>query len=105
MELTEKAAIKIKEFAKDEGLSNSIRVKTTGAGCGGLMFDMEFNDHILDGDEVFILRDVQVIVDQMSFVYMENISIDYLEGLVSSGFKFTSPDIKRSCGCESSFSF
>jgi len=98
--LTEKAVEKLKEIAKDEAIGHtSVRVKIKGGGCAGFMHDMYFDDQKSDVDEVVEKDGVTVLVDPMSYQYLENVSIDYEDRLISSGFKFNSPDIKSSCGC------
>ena len=47
---------------------------------------------------------LKVLVDQMSEMYLDGISIDYIETLEGSGFKFNNPNVKSTCGCGSSFS-
>ena len=47
---------------------------------------------------------VDVIVDDMSLMYLVGTEIDYVEGLQGAGFKFNNPNVKSTCGCGSSFS-
>ena len=49
-------------------------------------------------------RGVEVIVDEMSLMYLVGTEIDYVEGLMGAGFKFHNPNVKATCGCGSSFS-
>ena len=46
---------------------------------------------------------LKVLVDQMSEMYLDGISIDYIETLEGAGFKFNNPNVKSTCGCGSSF--
>jgi len=102
--LTTKAASKIKEFAESEGLTLSIRVSIKGGGCNGYVFEMEFAEPN-DEDEVIEISDIKIVCDQLSFQYMDGISIDYLESPFGGGFKFGSGEIKSTCACGSSYSF
>jgi iron-sulfur cluster assembly accessory protein len=43
-------------------------------------------------------------VDQASMLYLDGASVDYVETLEGSGFKFNNPNVKNTCGCGSSFS-
>lgn len=106
LELTEKAVEKIKEFAKDGGLTPLIRTGVKGGGCAGYSHDMFFEqeDKISDTDYVFTFGEVKVVVDMMSMTYIEGTTIDYIDGLRGSGFKFLNPAAKSTCGCGSSFS-
>ena len=62
-------------------------------------------DRVLrDGDRVFERESAKVIVDRKSFIYLRGTELDFSETLMDSGFKLTNPNVKRSCGCGSSFS-
>ena len=45
-----------------------------------------------------------VLVDPMSYQYLEGITIDYLEDLQGARFIVSNPNAKTTCGCGSSFS-
>jgi iron-sulfur cluster insertion protein len=103
--LTEVAAEKVKEIRGDENIEDhyALRVKIIGGGCSGFSYDLYFDEQA-EGDYVFDSRDVKLLVDQMSFMYLMGTSIDYVEGLQGAGFKFDNPNTTGSCGCGSSFS-
>jgi iron-sulfur cluster assembly protein len=46
---------------------------------------------------------VKIFIDPVSAPYLENTELDYVDALTGSGFKFTNPNAKKSCGCGSSF--
>lgn len=103
--ITEKAAKKIEEISNEEGIGHySVRVKVIGGGCAGFTYDMFFDDTVGEMDEVFELDGVKVITDPLSFQYLDEVVIDYLDGPISAGFKFNNPNTTGSCGCGSSFS-
>lgn len=103
--LTDKAKEMIKEISDAEGIGHySVRVKVLGGGCAGMTHDMIFEDKISKMDNVFSFDDVKVIIDMMSFEYLEGTEIDYLDGSMGAGFKFINPNVNKSCGCGSSFS-
>jgi iron-sulfur cluster insertion protein len=98
--LTEKAVEKLKEIAESEAIGHtSIRVKIKGGGCAGFMHDMNFDDIKSETDEVVEQDGVVVLVDPLSYQYLENVTIDWEDHLISAGFRFKSPDITSSCGC------
>jgi len=104
--ITEKAAIKIKEMADEEGIGYYIvRAKIIGFGCSGMGNDMYFDDQISDTDEVFELDGVKVVVDFMSMQYLDGSVIDYQDKEFGGGFKFNNPNVTGSCGCGSSQSY
>jgi iron-sulfur cluster assembly accessory protein len=103
--VTETAAAKIREIRDSESIeaSYALRVKVMGGGCSGFQYDLYF-DEAAEGDMAFESNGVQLIADQMSFMYLMGTQIDYVEGLQGAGFKFINPNTTGSCGCGSSFS-
>lgn len=103
--LTEKAAEKVREIAKAEGLEGQgLRVQVKGGGCSGFQYDLYFDEKPGDMDEVIETHGVNIFVDPLSVQYLEGVQIDYVEGLHGAGFKFENPNVKGTCGCGSSFS-
>lgn len=103
--ITDKAVQKIKEIADNEGIKEySIRVKIIANGCSGFSNDIFFESIFSDQDEIISQDGVQILIDQITFQYLDGSSIDYLEGLYNSGFKVNNPSITGSCGCGKSFS-
>lgn len=103
--LTEKAANKIKEIAESEGLKPMIRLKCIGSGCAGFSHDIFFEENISELDEVSELDSVKLIVDPMSFQYLDESTVDYLETEMGGGFKVMSPKQTGQCGCGKSVSY
>ncbi len=104
--ITENAASKVLEIAAAEDFGGRpLRVKVIGGGCAGFSYDLYFSeDDPLPMDEVFEDKGVTIMVDPLSFQYLDGVEIDYLDGPFASGFKFINPNISSSCGCGSSFS-
>jgi iron-sulfur cluster insertion protein len=108
--LTEKAALKIIEISEAEGIGhNTVRAKVVGGGCAGFSHDLTFDDSISDMDEVTEFQDyygtVKVVTDPISYQYLDETTIDYLESPLGGGFKFNNPNVTGSCGCGSSVKF
>jgi iron-sulfur cluster insertion protein len=103
--LTEKAAEKVKEIRTAESIETAmgLRLRVVGGGCSGFSYDLYF-DPAQDGDKIFDSHGVQLVVDQMSLMYLMGTEVDYIEGLHGAGFKFHNPNVKSTCGCGSSFS-
>lgn len=103
--ITEKAADKVKEISDGEGIGHYIiRVKVVGGGCAGFSYDMVFDDSIGDLDEVTELDGIKVVADPISFQYLDEVVLDFLDSEHGAGFKFINPNVKGTCGCGSSFS-
>jgi iron-sulfur cluster assembly accessory protein len=105
VKLTFKAAEKVKAIKAEEKIEENygLRLKVIGGGCSGFAYDLFF-DQIQDVDQTFESQGVRLICDQMSLMYLVGTEIDYVESLQGSGFKFTNPNVKSTCGCGSSFS-
>ncbi|MFA9409844.1 MAG: iron-sulfur cluster insertion protein ErpA [Deltaproteobacteria bacterium] len=104
LNLTTRAAEKVKEIQNAEGLAEQgLRVRVIGGGCAGFSYDLFFEDETTDMDQTFTSHGIPIYVDMMSAQYVEGTEIDYVEGLQGAGFKFVNPQAKQTCGCGSSF--
>ncbi len=104
IEISDNAVQKIQTLVSQQGLEGQgLRVKVVGGGCSGLSYKMNL-DAERNGDRVFERDKVKVLVDRKSFLYLRGTELDYSESLMDSGFKLNNPNVKRSCGCGSSFS-
>jgi len=101
--MTDHAAHKIQALLAEKGIpGGGLRVKVVGGGCSGLTYKMDI-DQQRDGDKVFEQNGAKLLVDRKSFLYLNGTILDYAEDLMSSGFNLQNPNVKRSCGCGSSF--
>ena len=103
--ITPTAATKVNEIRDAEGIepNMALRLRVVGGGCAGFSYDLYF-DEVSAVDRAFPIQGVQVVVDEMSLMYLIGTEIDYVEGLQGAGFKFNNPNVKSTCGCGSSFS-
>jgi iron-sulfur cluster assembly accessory protein len=101
--MTDQAAQKIQELVAAKGPPDAgLRVKVVGGGCSGLTYKMDL-DSAREGDKIFEHAGAKLVVDRKSFLYLNGTILDYSEELMSSGFNLQNPNVKRSCGCGSSF--
>jgi iron-sulfur cluster assembly accessory protein len=100
--ITERAAARIKQLQAEEKESQGLRLKVVGGGCSGLQYKMDL-DQQKAGDRVFEKDGAKVLVDMKSLLYLNGTELDYKEELMQSGFVFQNPNVKRSCGCGTSF--
>jgi iron-sulfur cluster assembly accessory protein len=105
VQLTPVAVTKVKEIIQSQNPNPAgLRVAVVG-GCSGFSYHMAFENSINENsDNVYEFDGLKVLVDQMSEMYLDGISIDYIETIEGSGFKFNNPNVKSTCGCGSSFS-
>jgi len=81
-----------------------IRVGVKGGGCSGLMYELDFDNKLLDEDKVFEDNGVKIVVDKKSYLYLVGTELDFSGGLNGKGFTFINPNANRTCGCGESFS-
>jgi len=102
--LTESAAKKIQGFMKEmdkEGYG--LRMRVAGGGCSGLQYQLGIDEAAAAGDKVLESNGVKIFVDLKSALYLAGVEVDYVEGLMESGFKISNPNAKSTCGCGQSF--
>jgi iron-sulfur cluster assembly protein len=103
--LTPVAAEKVKQLLTGRGTpQGGLRLGVRGGGCSGNSYLMEFCDADNPGDEVMESNGVRLFVDLKSAVLLGGTEIDYVEGLMGSGFRFNNPNVRHSCACGDSFS-
>jgi iron-sulfur cluster assembly accessory protein len=103
--LTDTASTKVREIMSQQNPApTALRVAVVGGGCSGFSYHMAFDNAENPSDNVYDFEGLKVLVDQMSEMYLEGVSIDYIETLEGAGFKFNNPNVKSTCGCGSSFS-
>jgi iron-sulfur cluster assembly accessory protein len=104
--VTESAAEEIKKFmASEEGLPESagLRVRVVPGGCSGFQYSLNIEEASRQGDFILDEKGVRLFVDMFSAQYLSGVEIDYVTGVMGSGFTFKNPNATGSCGCGSSF--
>ena len=106
LNVTESAAGEIKKFmASEEGLpeTSGLRVRVVPGGCSGFQYSLNIEEESRQGDFVLDQSGVKLFVDMFSGQYLNGVKIDYVTGVMGSGFTFTNPNATGSCGCGTSF--
>ena len=82
-----------------------LRLSIKGGGCSGFIKELNFceTDDITEMDMVTEFKDVKIIVDPKSLLFLHDATLDYHDGLMGAGFTITIPSAKNSCGCGDSF--
>ena len=102
---TDNAANKVKALLEEEENPNlMLRVFISGGGCSGFQYGFTFDETTNDGDTEVENAGVKLLIDPMSFQYLNGAEIDYTEGLEGSQFVIRNPNATTTCGCGSSFS-
>ncbi|WP_026998324.1 HesB/IscA family protein [Eisenibacter elegans] len=105
IQVTDKAKEQLATLRQQDGYTeaHNVRVSVKGGGCSGLMYDLSFDDQIQATDEVFEDKNVKILVDKKSLLYLLGTVLDFSDGLNGKGFQFINPNASRTCGCGESF--
>ncbi|MBJ7901433.1 MAG: iron-sulfur cluster assembly accessory protein [Cyanobacteria bacterium RI_101] len=104
--LTEKAEFRLRAFLQGSGNSSSekgIRVGVNDGGCSGYQYTLDTASTPRPDDLIEQQGKVKIYVDPQSAPLLNGVVIDFVEGLLESGFKFSNPNATGTCGCGQSF--
>jgi iron-sulfur cluster assembly protein len=105
IQITEKAAGKVKQFAAEKGMGKfGLKVAVKGGGCSGLTYVLEIVDGPEADDKLIEHHGVEVYVPKKAFVFLAGTVLDFSDGLNGKGFEFANPNAAKTCGCGTSFS-
>src|SRR4051812_40523531 len=102
--LTESAVSTLGQVLAKQAAAGGLRIQVADGGCAGLKYQMGLAAEAAEGDTVLEYGDVKVFIDAGSLVHLDGVTVDYVESVGSSGFKFDNPNATSTCGCGSSFS-
>src|SRR3954462_4444778 len=91
LNVTESAATEIKKFmASEEGLpeTSGLRVRVVPGGCSGFQYSLNIEEESRQGDHILEEHGVRLFVDMFSAQYLSGVEIDYVTGVMGSGFTF-----------------
>jgi iron-sulfur cluster assembly protein len=106
LNVTENAVNEIRKFMSgEEGLPETagLRVRVVPGGCSGFQYSLNIEEDSRQGDFVLTDSGVKLFVDMFSAQYLNGVEIDYVSGVMGSGFTFKNPNATGSCGCGTSF--
>jgi len=106
LNVTESAVTEIKKFmSSEEGLPETagLRVRVVPGGCSGFQYSLNIEEDSRQGDYILDQGGVKLFVDMFSAQYLNGVKIDYVTGVMGSGFTFANPNATGSCGCGTSF--
>ena len=103
--LSDAAADKVRSLMSQEGRDDlRLRLAVQPGGCSGLIYQLYFDERMLDGDAVREFGEgVEVVVDKMSVPYLDGASIDFEDTIQKQGFTIDNPNAAGSCACGDSF--
>lgn len=101
--LTNSAAARVQNFLASRGKGIGLRLGVKTSGCSGMAYILEFADETHPDDTVFEDKNVKVIIDAKSLVYLDGTELDFVKEGLNEGFKFKNPHATDECGCGESF--
>lgn len=105
VEFTQAAAGKVAQLmAEEDNDALMLRVFVTGGGCSGFQYGFTFEEEIQEGDALAEKDGVTLLIDSISYSYLQGAEIDYKEDLHGAQFVIRNPNAQSTCGCGSSFS-
>jgi iron-sulfur cluster assembly accessory protein len=114
IQLTERAAARIKELLEQKDNAIGVRIGVKRRGCNGYSYTINYvvagedqnkqdTTSSKERDEVVACHGVQVFVDPKAVFFIVGTEMDFIETDISSEFTFTNPNSKGQCGCGESF--
>ena len=107
IQVTDKAVSEIKRIQANDASAHGsmLRVMVVGGGCSGMSYKLGFDQQPpAANDKIFEKDGVKIVCDAKSFLYLSGTELDFTDGLNGTGFVFSNPNAKRTCGCGNSFS-
>jgi iron-sulfur cluster assembly protein len=102
--LTQPAANAIRDVLLQKNLPGyALRLFISGGGCSGYQYGLALDSNIRSEDIVFETDGIKLLVDEVSIKYLNGATVDYVDGMTSSGFKIINPNAISSCSCGQSF--
>jgi iron-sulfur cluster insertion protein len=108
--VTERAARRINAILKKEAAGAMLRVAVNGGGCSGFQYGFTFDATIQEDDTIIEQKCsqgdqlIKLLIDPLSYPYLQNAEIDYVQNIQGEQFVIRNPNAKTTCGCGSSFS-
>ena len=105
--LSNSAINQFKKILIDEDKNSFVRLLVDSGGCSGFSYKFSVDQNIDVSNDIIILEEKNkniFVTDKISFSYLKNSSIDWVESLTNAQFTISNPIAKSSCGCGSSFS-
>lgn len=103
--LTPSALSAVEKFIKGSDTPVAgLRISISGGGCSGFQYGMRLEEAKAEDDVEVALGGVMLLIDPFSAPLLDGVTVDFVDSLNGSGFKFENPNATSNCGCGSSFS-
>jgi len=104
VELTERAALRVRAILADEPAGSVLRVGVEGGGCSGFQYSFAVESAPAADDLTIEREGAKVVIDSTSLDFLAGARIDFVDDLMGQSFRVENPKATASCGCGTSFS-
>lgn len=87
----------------DLGEGYGLRIGVKAGGCAGREYLLELGEGPGEKDRVWNCEGLTVFCDPRSYLFINGLTIDFVETMLGGGFKFNNPNAISACGCGTSF--
>jgi len=102
--LTDKAVQAVSRFISSANKPVAgLRIQVEGGGCSGFKYSMRLEENSGESDALVECGGVTVLIDPSSATMLDGVTVDFVESMEGSGFKFENPNATGACGCGKSF--
>ena len=100
IQVTDKAVEEMTRVVSEQTDNGTlVRVIVNLSQNGNFQYQMGIDKEPNDTDVVIECKDLKILVDEDSASLLDGAEIDYVDGLMRSGFVITNPNAKSGCGC------
>ena len=100
IQVTDKAVEEMTKVVSEQADNGTlVRVIAISSQNGDFQYQMGIDKEPNDTDLVMEFKDLKILVDEESAPLLEGAEIDYVDGLMRSGFVITNPNAQTGCGC------
>ena len=100
--LTDNADIHLSSII-NENDNTDIRLSVNSGGCSGFTYDWQLTSKKEEGDYIIDLDSGNLLIDNISILYLEGMTIDYKKDIFGQRLMIDNPNVKSMCGCGESF--
>ena len=100
--ISDMAVEKLKDIlAEEKAPGASLRIVVTPGASGGLSYMMTLEQEVKEEDSVVHANGISIVVDRENAPLISDVEIDYVEGLMRSGFVINNPnsEVEGGGGC------
>ncbi|KAG9144695.1 hypothetical protein Leryth_021658 [Lithospermum erythrorhizon] len=87
IQMTHNCIRRMKELQAEEDKQKMLRLSIEAGGCSGFQYNFSLDNKINDDDRIFEQDGVKLVVDKISFDFVNGATVDYVEELIRSAFQ------------------